>query len=78
MLHEVLNHGLDGTYGLRLRNPSSDTSAAFFRYFQCDMAPATEIAPHKTKLAKQEDGEGLLANSGVNPPASTIYHWFSG
>ncbi|XP_077531387.1 uncharacterized protein LOC144143492 [Haemaphysalis longicornis] len=30
------------------------------------------------KLARQEDGEGLLASSAVNPPVSTIYHWFCG
>ncbi|XP_077560251.1 uncharacterized protein LOC144175078 [Haemaphysalis longicornis] len=77
-MHEVLNHGLDCADGLRLLKPTSDTSAAFFRYFQDDTTPAAALAPHKTKLVRQEDGEGLLASSAVNPPASTVYHWFCG
>ncbi|KAH9366997.1 hypothetical protein HPB48_018047 [Haemaphysalis longicornis] len=77
-LHEVLNHGLDCADGLRLLKPTSDKSAAFFRYFQDDTTPAAALAPHKTKLARQEDGEGLLASSAVNPPVSTVYHWFCG
>ncbi|XP_077547674.1 uncharacterized protein LOC144159891 [Haemaphysalis longicornis] len=77
-LHEVLNHGLDCADGLRVLKPTSDKSAAFFRYFQDDTTPAAALAPHKTKLARQEDGEGLLASSAVNPPVSTVYHWFCG
>ncbi|XP_077547828.1 uncharacterized protein LOC144160095 [Haemaphysalis longicornis] len=77
-LHEVLNHGLDCADGLRLLKPTSDKSAAFFRYFQDDTTPAAALAPHKTKLARQEDGEGLLSSSAVNPPVSTVYHWFCG
>ncbi|XP_077550618.1 uncharacterized protein LOC144163768 [Haemaphysalis longicornis] len=77
-LHEVLNHGLDCADGLRLLKPTSDKSDAFFRYFQDDTTPAAALAPHKTKLARQEDGESLLASSAVNPPVSTVYHWFCG
>ncbi|KAH9384081.1 hypothetical protein HPB48_026064 [Haemaphysalis longicornis] len=77
-LHEVLNHGLDCADGLRLLKPTSDKSAAFFRYFQDDTTPAAALAPHKTKLARQEHGEGLLASGAVNPSASTVYHWFCG
>ncbi|KAH9359727.1 hypothetical protein HPB48_002579 [Haemaphysalis longicornis] len=77
-LHEVFNHGLDCADQLRLLKPTSATSAAFFRYFQDDTTPAAALAPHKTKLARQADGEGLLASSAVNPPASTVYHWFCG
>ncbi|KAH9364192.1 hypothetical protein HPB48_021815 [Haemaphysalis longicornis] len=77
-LHEVLNHGRDCADGHRLLKPTSDTSAAFFRYFQDDTTPAAALAPHKTKLARQEDSEGLHASSAVNFPASTVYHWFCG
>ncbi|KAH9382686.1 hypothetical protein HPB48_023242 [Haemaphysalis longicornis] len=43
------------------------------------MTPAAALVPYKTKLARQEDGEGLFASSTVNPPASTtVYHWFYG
>lgn len=77
-LHEVHNHGLNCADGLRLLRPTPDTRAAFFRYFQNDMTPAAALAHHKEKLASQEDGDSLLASSTVNPPASTVYHWFRG
>ncbi|KAH9366838.1 hypothetical protein HPB48_022772 [Haemaphysalis longicornis] len=77
-LHEVHNHVLDCADGLRLLKPTSDTRAAFFRYFENDMTPAVAIAHHKEKLASQEERDTLLASSAVNPPASTVYHWFRG
>ncbi|KAH6945296.1 hypothetical protein HPB50_007758 [Hyalomma asiaticum] len=55
---------------------TSDTRATFMGYFQNGLGPAAALDYHRNKLANQENGASLLANSSLNPRPGTLYHWY--
>ncbi|XP_037503483.1 uncharacterized protein LOC119378397 [Rhipicephalus sanguineus] len=73
-LNENHNHVLDSAHGLRLLKSTADTRATFFQYFRNGLGPAAALDFHRSKLANQENGVSLLANSFLQ---STTRHCIS-